>query len=333
MTASIIRSLLCAAAAVSALACHDRPALTTPESDQTAYAATYPERLRDVRTRFAEDEAAARGTFDSLRALPSGVPASNADELEALVRRADAAGRSQHYVDESLRQEDVHALMGEGRGAIRRRVAGSVAASAKELAKERECLKEEDVNALSGGAASATDRAVNRQLTSRLRARNPAQSYLHAHADELGEQRVITLERQVDTLSRASFISNVRLALYRLEQSDLLEQEKAVRTTLERDEAEGRAALGNEDLSKSHRLAIEEQVGRDEAARIALDAEVSASKQAEKDLEARAEALQRDYQALLDVLLAELTRKQAPEPQTPASTPATGEAAPAKTGA
>jgi len=254
------------------------------------------------------------------------VPAANADELEQLVRRADAAGRSQHYVDEALRQEEVGDLMRDGKGAIRRRIAGSVAASAKEFSKDTEerkaCLKDEDVNALAGSAASATDRAVDRQLESRLRARNPAQQYLRAHSDELGEQRVPTLERQVDSLSRASFVSNVRLALYRVQIDELLAQQKAVRTTLERDEAEGRAALGGEGLSKSHRLAIEEQVARDEAARIALDAEVTASQAAEADLEAKSEALRNDYQAMIDVMLGELARKQASPEPAPSPAPA-----------
>lgn len=333
-------TLLLLAAAISATACQRTPRLTTPESDHAAYAALYPERLQSARTRFAEDEAEARESFDALRALPSGADAQSADELEQLVRRADAAGRSQHYVDEALRQEEVDALMHENKGAIRRRVAGSVAATAKELSKKEEkaCLVEEDVNALAGSAASGTDRAVSRQLESRLRARNPAQQYLRAHADELGEQRVALLARQVDDLARVSFLSNVRLALHRIELDDLLDQQQAVRSTLARDEAEGRAALATEGLSRSHRLALEDQVARDEAARGALENEVAASQAAQDDLEARAEALRKDYQAMIDVMLGELARKSASagpasgsSPTAPAVQP--GKAAPApKTG-
>jgi hypothetical protein len=294
-----------AAGAVISLGCHRQQVLTTPESDHIAYASAYPEHLRSLRTRFAKDAEEALESFDGLRSLPGSVPPSDADELEQIVRRADAAGRSQHYVEEALRQEEIDALMHENRSAIRRRVAGSVAF----VAKEKECLKE-DVDSLAGTAASATDRAVDRQLEERLRARNPAQRYLRAHVDDFGEQRANALERQVDTLSHASFVSNVRLALYRNELEAALDDEKAIATTLERDEAEGRAALEEKTLTKSHRLAIEEQVARDEAARLALPTEVSASKNAEKDLEARAQQLQKDYQALLEQLLAELAKRQ-----------------------
>jgi hypothetical protein len=303
-----------AAGAVISLGCHRQQVLTTPESDHIAYASAYPEHLRSLRTRFAKDAEEALESFDGLRSLPGSVPPSDADELEQIVRRADAAGRSQHYVEEALRQEEIDALMHENRSAIRRRVAGSVAF----VAKEKECLKE-DVDSLAGTAASATDRAVDRQLEERLRARNPAQRYLRAHVDDFGEQRANALERQVDTLSRASFVSNVRLALYQSELEAALDDEKAIATTLERDEAEGRAALEAQTLTKSHRLAIEEQVARDEAARLALPTEVSASKNAEKDLEARAQQLQKDYQALLDQLLAELAKRQQEAAANPAS--------------
>src|SRR5688572_14578496 len=303
-----------AAGAVISLGCHRQQVLTTPESDHIAYASAYPEQLRSLRTRFVEDEEKARKSFDGLRSLPGSVPASDADELEQLVRRADAAGRSQPYVDEALRQEEIDELMHENRSAIRRRVAGSVAF----VAKEKECVKE-DVDSLAGTAASATDRAVDRQLEERLRARNPAQRYLRAHVDDFGEQRANALERQIDTLSRASFVSNVRLALYRSELEAALDDEKAIATTLERDEAEGRAALEAQTLTKSHRLAIEEQVARDEAARLALPTEVSASKNAEKDLEARAQQLQKDYQALLEQLLAELAKRQQEASANPAA--------------
>jgi hypothetical protein len=318
-------TLMLLALGAGSVACHRQPVLTTPATDQTVYAAGYAERLRDVRARFAAAEDDTRKSFEPLRALPTSAPASNADELEQLVRRADAAGRSQPYVDEALRQEDIDALMTENRNAIRRRIAGSVAFAAK----ERECMKKEcvkeDVDALAGTAATATDRAVARQLEDRLRAHNSAQRYLHTHADELGEARVNALERRVDTLTRASFVANVRLHLYRLQLDDLLDQEKAVLSTLERDEAESRATLEQTGLSKSYRLALEDQIAKDEAARAAIPTEVSASKGSQKDLEARAESLQKDYQALVDELLAELEKRRREAAEKP-----TGSTAPAK---
>jgi hypothetical protein len=323
-----LRSLALVLAFLGAACHHRQPVPTTPATEQVDYAAAYPERLHAVRDNFSAAEAEARQRFARLRELPSLASADSADEVAELARRADAAGRSQPYVDETLHQEDVAAVMNDGKGAIRRRVAGSVASSAKEMAKEKECLKEEDVNALAGAAASGTDRAVGRQLEGRLRSHNPAHAYLRAHGDELGEQKLPALTRQADALSRTSFLSHVRLALYRLELDDLLDQQKAVRTTLERDAAEGHAALGSDTLSKSHRLALEEQVASDEAARQALDGEIAASEQARQDMQTRADALQRDYQTLLDGLLAELERKAATPAANRAPSPA-GNPAPA----
>jgi hypothetical protein len=318
MIAARLSWLLLALGAAGNVACHRQPVLTTPASDQALYAAGYPEHLREVRERFAADEEKTRKSFDALRALPASVPTSSAGTVEQLVRRADAAGRSQHYVDEALRQEDVDALMRENRNAIRRRVAGSIAFAAK----EKECVKE-DIDGFAGTAATATDRAVDRQLEERLRAHNPAQRYLQAHADELGEARVNALERPLDSLSRASFVANVRLALYRIELDDLLDQAKANDRTLERDAAEARAILDSQSLSKSYRLSLEDQVAKDEAARQAIPTELAAAKGARKDLEARAEALQKDYQALVEGLLAELERRKAAAPAKPIGAKAT----------
>jgi hypothetical protein len=297
---------------VSTAGCHHRQTVpTTPAPEQVDYAAAYPGRLHAVRDNFAAAEAEARGSFAGLRSLPSLASRESADEVAELVRRADAAGRSQPYVDEALHQEDVNAVMSDDKGAIRRRVGRSVASLGKELAKEKECLKQEDVDALAGAAAAATDRSVSRQLGARQRAHNSAHAYLRARADDLGEQKVPALERQADAVSRASFISHVRLALYRLELDDLLEQQKAVRTTLDRDAADGHAVLATDALSKSHRLAVEQRVAEDEAARQALDGEIEASERARQDMEVRAGALQQDYRAVLDAVLAELQRKQA----------------------
>jgi hypothetical protein len=321
-----LRSLALVLSLLSA-ACHHRQTVpTTPAPEHVDYAAAYPARLHAVRDDFAAAEAEARKSFGGLRSLPSLASAESADEVAELARRADAAGRSQPYVDEALHQEDVAAVMNDGKGAIRRRVGGSVASLGKELAKEKECLKEEDVNALAGAAAAATDRSVGRQLEARLRAQSSAHAYLRAHADELGEQKVPALARQADAVSRASFISQVRLALYRLELDDLLDQQKAVRGTLERDAAEGHAELASDTLSKSHRLAVEEQVARDKAARQALDGEIEASTAARQDLEARASALEQDYRALLEAVLAELKNKAASP--APAAGPAPGRADP-----
>jgi hypothetical protein len=310
--------------AILAAACHHRqPVPTTPAPEQIDYAAAYPGRLHSVRDNFTAAEAEARRSFAGLRSLPSLASRESADEVAELVRRADAAGRSQPYVDEALHQEDIAAVMNDGQGAIRRRVGRSVASFAKERTKEKECLKEEDLDALAGAASAATDRSVGRQLEARLRAQSSAHAYLRAHADELGEQKVPALARQADAVSRASFISYVRLALYRLELDDLLDQQKAVRTTLERDAAEGRGALASDTLSKSHRLAVEEQVAKDEAARQALDGEIDASERARQDMEGRESALQQEYRAVLDAVLGELQNAQAAPARPNGPAPAT----------
>ncbi len=313
------------APAIALAGCNRQTVLTTPKAADSAFAEQYPARLTEVQSQFVEVEAATRRSFDSMRALPSSVRETDFGRVRELVLQADAAGQSQYYADEALRREQMDELFSENRGALRRRVAGSVAFAAK----EKECSKE-DADALGSTAASASERAMERQLDQRLHDHSHATRYIKAHTDELGERNVEALARQAAAITRASFVSNVRLSLYRRELDDLLEQESDVRATLERSEADANAELATGGLSKSYKASVEERLANAKAARLTLDTEVTASKNALADMDLRITSLQKDYKALIDVLLAELERKQAAKPEKrttkappPAATPAT----------
>ncbi len=300
----MIRVLCLIAPALSLMACNKQPALTTPSSDQSAFAADYPQRLSEVRTAFTEDEARARTSFATLRALPSTLHDTNVPSTQEVVRQADAAGRSQYYVEEALSHEEMARLFTEDRGALRRRIAGSVAFTAKE--KE---LPKEQADELGNSAAAATERAVDRQLDRRLHARNEATHYIAAHRDALGERNVPTLEQQSDAIARASFVAHVRLELHRRELERLLNEESKVRATLDRTEADASRALGEPGLSKARKADIELRLAATRATRTAMDKELVAARLAVDDMEAKTKALKADYDTLVATLLQDLERK------------------------
>jgi hypothetical protein len=301
--------------------CNKQPVLTTPSGEQSAFAEHYPARLAEIRTRFSEEEARTRDSFDGIRTLPSRLRHDQIEDLDVLlevVHQADAAGRSQYYVDETLRQEDMLLLFSEGRGALKRRVAGSVAYTLK----DQECAKEHQAE-LGNAAARATERAVGRQLEQRLHDHNEATHYIAAHAAVLGQSNLAELSKQADALARASFVAHVRLELYRRELDRLLADQADVKVTLERSEREGTAELGNSELPKARKAAIQERVTASKAARTALDQEVEAARAAEKGMEATIEALQKDYALLVRTLLDELAHpppKSASSPKAPSNT-------------
>ena len=285
--------------------CSKQPVLTTPSSAQVAFAESYPGRLGELRTEFSDGEAEARRSFDGVRELPAKLRNTDYGAAQELVRQADAAGRSSYYVDEALSHEQTERLFEEGPGTLRRRIAGSVAFAAK----EQECAKE-NADALGGAAAAATERAIARQLDERLQRHSPATEYLEVQRERLGERNIEALEKQAAAITRASFMANVRLELYRRELDQLLEDEANVRATLDRSVNDGQAALAKEDLSKRQKGRLEERLSRARAAREVLDGEASAARAAATDLKARAEAIQKDYQTLITTVLEELEKKK-----------------------
>ena len=311
---------LVAALSLAALCggCNKQPAFGAPSGDQTAFAEEYPARLTEVRTRFASVEQDARRPFADIRAIPSKLNGSNPAVTAELVREADAAGRSSYYVDEALNQEGTARFFAEERSGIRGRIAGSVAFSAK----EKECVKEH-ADELGSIAASAAERAVQRELEERLHRRSEATRYIDAHREALGERNVATLEKRADAITWTSYLTYVRLELYRRELEELVAQESNVKTTLEQSEREGKAAIDSGNLSKARRSTLEQRIAAHRKARVAIDKELPPAKTELEAMGDKLEALQRDYAALLETVTQELEAKAAanPAPTTRAAAP------------
>jgi|GEM_PF-3518219 len=326
---------------VPALGCQPERPPASPSGDQSGFAEGYPTRLNEVRTAAAEDEARTRRDFDAIRALPSQVRDTDFGAVAELVRRSDATGRSSHYADQALDNEAAAGLFSEDKGALRRRIANAVSNSIKqkygnttkeekekekekEKAPECQCLVDQ-ADELGGMAAAIAQRSVERQFERRLEAHSEAARYLEDERDVLGEQNLPTLEKQSDAITRASFVSHVRLELYRREIESLLEEKATVKATLDRTLQEDNATLAGGNLSKGHKAALEARVAAKQSAQAALDKEVSDSASALETMEQRNETLQKDYQAVLDAVLAELEAKAEAAP--PRAAPATGSAA------
>jgi hypothetical protein len=303
-----------------AVACRPEPAVTAPSGDQSVFAEAYPARLAQVRAAFNEQEKRAQGNLVGLRTPPPGLKDSERPIAKALYERADRAGRSGYYADEAVHQEALDELFEDGRAGLRRRVAGSVAYTVKQKKCGEQDCTEEFASELGNAAAYAADRALERQQEQRLDAHNDAAHYLDAHAPELGARSLDALAKQSRTLTRTSFIAYVRLELYRRELASLLEQEQNARATLDRDEAETKAALARSDLPKTQKPVLEHRLADLGARRAELDKELPLAKQASDDAAAHIEALQKDYQAALSALLAALDQPAAVA--TPATAPA-----------
>jgi hypothetical protein len=320
-----IRLLVSMAVALIMAACNKQPVLTTPSSAQVAFAESYPDRLLVIRTEFSDREAAARQSFDKVRAMPSSLRDPDYGAVQEVVRQADAAGRSKYYADEALSHEQTGRLFSDKRGALRRRIAGSVAFTAK----EKEWCDKEHTDDIGAAAASATERAVERQLDQRLHDHNQATEYIEAEREALGERNIEPLQKHADAIAEASFMANVRLEMYRRELEELLDEEAKVRATLDRSEADSTAELAKSDLPRAKKTRLEGRVARAQAARTATGEQARPSRAALADLEARGNALRTDYETLIRTVLEELERKKSePRKPKPASAPKAESATP-----
>lgn len=307
--------------------CRPPVAAATPSGEQRAFAEFYPARLTQVRADFDAAEQRARGSLPALAAPPAGLRDTERPIAKGLFERADRAGRSGYYADEAVRQEGLDSLFDEGRNGLRRRVAGSVSYAIKQKKCGEADCSEELANELGGVAAYAAERALERQQEQRLDTHSDAAHYLDSHAPELSARSLEALGKHSRALARASFTSHVRLELYRRELEQLLEEEEAATATLERAEAEDRAALQQSTLNKAQKTALERRVSELGARRTKLVAELPLAKQALEGMPERIEALQAEYQSSLGKLLDALEQPVA----APATGAAPGGAAPAAT--
>lgn len=295
-------------------ACRPPAAVATPSGEQRVFAEVYPARLTQVRSDFDAAEQRARGSLPGLAAPPAGLRDSERPIARGLFERADRAGRTGYYADEAVRQEGLDGLFDEGRSGLRRRIAGSVSYAVKQKkCGELDC-SEELANELGSVAAYAAERTLDRQQGQRLDAHSEAAHYLDARAPELSARSLEALGKQSRALARISFTSHVRLELYRRELEQLLEEEERASATLERAEADDRAALQQSTLSKPQRASLERRVSELGAQRTKLGAELPLAKQALEGMPERIEALQAEYQEALGELLAALEQPAAADP-------------------
>jgi hypothetical protein len=319
---SIVRASVVSVSLLVALGCN-KPPVATSSAEQSGFAEEYPLRLADVRAEFLEDEKDARKEIDSFKTFPDKLKEPDPSAMKKVIETADATGRSSYYADEAMDRETAEYFISDERGAIGRRVAGAVTYEAKQRQKERECITDEDASQLGNTGAYALQRAADRQFDERRKAHSEVLRTVDAERHRLGRQNLDSVERQAAVIAHASYLTHVRLELYRSQLEGLLDEEPKVKKTLERNVAEDSAILNDTTLPKARKARVEARVARSQAAQAALAKESPLAHPALDDMGKRLAALQKDYAAALKALLASYEGKpavtQAPEDDAPAS--------------
>lgn len=320
-----------------ALGCNKQSPVATSSADQSGFAEEYPLRLADVRSEFLEDEKDARKEIDAFKSYPDKLKQPDPAAMKKVIETADATGRSSYYADEAQDRETAEYFISDERGAIGRRVAGAVTYEVKQKQKEKECITDEEANAFGNAGSYALQRAADRQFDERTKAHSEVLRTVDAERHRLGRQNVDTVERQAAAIAHASYLTHVRLELYRRELAGLLDEESKVKKTLERNLAEDSAILNDTTLPKARKARVEARVARTQAAQAELAKESPLAHPALEDMDQRLAALHKDYDAALKALIQSYEGKpavtQAPEEDAPApasETPAKAPTVPVK---
>jgi hypothetical protein len=323
---SIVRAGVVSVSLIVSFGCN-RPAPATSSADQSGFAEEYPIRLGQVRAEFAEDEKDARQEIDSFKTFPGKLKNPDPTAMKKVISTADATGRSSYYADEAEDRETTERFLTDDRNALGRRVAGGVVYEAKQRQKEKECLTDQEADALGNAGAYALQRAADRQLDERRKGHSEVLRTIDAERHRLGRQNLETIERQAEIIAHASYLTHVRLELYRRELEGLLDEEPKVKKTLDRALKEDEAILVDTSLPKSRKAAVEGRVARTQAAQATLAKESPLAHPALDDMDKRLDALQKDYDAALKALVANFEGKPAvaPQPEDEAPAPASTE--------
>lgn len=291
----MVRSSFSLLIAVMALvACQNQAAPTSASSSgEPAYAERYPATLASMAAEFEQDEAKIGTESEKLTSFPGELREPKWLEVSAVFERADQAGTRADYVAERDDLERVERFYAQSRDKLRQKVAGA----ANYAAKQKSC----DVE-LSGTVAGSLDKAFEKELEERLRSHNPAHRYIEDHEEQLGKKNLETLAKQADTITGLSYLARTKLPRAKEELQALIDEEAAVKRTLELQKMQADRTLDDPNSSK---VARERAAERSQAAADALarfDADVERAKTLLSDLEKRSEEALKRYQKAYDLL-------------------------------
>lgn len=262
--------------------------------DEASYAVAYPAMLSQTATGVAGREAEAKKIREGWSKMKSELSGLPADKLADLVRRADRAGKSRAYAERRREIEGTNEFFLDAKDVLTKKPAGV----AQYLAKGK-C----DVE-LGGPVAKAVEDSFGKSVEKRLRDQNDAFVLVEQLRDPAGKEKAALLEQRADEIAFASYVVHVDLVDRKVRLRRMLDEVDAVKRSLSRASDAEKDLQGEPKRTPADKKASEERLQKIRAATAALDAAVSQGREAEKELEKRIEAAQKEH----DQAIAELLR-------------------------
>jgi hypothetical protein len=260
---------------------------------EAGYAMEYPATLQTLVNEYVNGEGAVKRIASEFPKYPDQLKDPAWSHVLEVVQRADEAGGSASYVSRYRETEGARMFFAEEKDDISRKVGGAVQYAAKK--------KELDFDAY-GPAAGALKDAVDKQIETRIRARNEAHFLIDRYRESLGKTNVQALEKQADDISLASYITNVELVSVKVDAARLLADADQVKKTLDRSVSEEQTFQGSTGRSAAEKKASTDRVSRMQDSKARIDSAVAQAQTFSKDLQQRIDALKKEYVAALDAL-------------------------------
>jgi post-segregation antitoxin (ccd killing protein) len=267
---------------------------------QPGYAESYPAAMQSVMEDINADDEAARTIDIAIPRYPDGLKSPNWKQVRSIHESADAAGRSQAYVERSRETEGARAFFKEKKEAIGKKVAGT----AQYVAKQKGC----DVD-VSGAVMKALEDAVEKETEERMREKNEAHRLIERYRTALGKENAAALEKQADDISRASYIVNVELVEAKIRLRAMIAEAEQVKKTLDEGIAAERAFQGESGRSDAEKKAAGERIASMDKSRGMIDAAITQGKDLESRVETRIEAAQKRHTDAMTALKDAITKR------------------------
>jgi len=293
----------CRAVALSSVFALSLIACSTPKPEpqiassatETSYALDYSNRLDQVVRGVGNSAQAAKKLYGGFGAYAGELADTRRDVARGVAEKADAAGKSQAYVERIREVKGSQAfLTAEGE-----EISKKVASSAAYAAKKKGC----DVPEIYGTVMHAFKESSDKQLEKRLREGNEAHAYLDHYRESLGKKNAATLEKQADEIAQASYLVNIDMVEQMVQARKLVQEGDQVKRTLEAigaAEASYQAEPGHTDAEKQASRTRSEKA-KEMLAK--LDSTLAQARDAEKTVKQRIKDSQKEYQDALAALL------------------------------
>jgi chromosome segregation ATPase len=213
------------------------------------------------------------------------------------MKSADAAGRSYAYVEQIRRVDGAFAFFSAEKDEITKKVGGA----AQYVVKKKGC----DVE-VSGTVGASLKEAVDKQLEKEIRDVNAGQQLVERYRVSLGKDNAAALEKQVDAVSRMSYLAHIEIVEEKLRVQRMVAEAEDVRRTgdeFTRAEKEFQAEKKTTDAEKK---ASEERIAEMNKSRANLDAAIKQGQDLLPKLEEQSQAIQKEYDDAFAALLSKI---------------------------